>query len=198
MHWKDRTQRRPVFNEPGHAHELTFTCLHRLRFLSVERTCLWFAEAINTSRSKLNFSVWAYVFMPDHAHLIVCPRQADYDISTILKTIKEPVGRRAIAYLREHAPEWLERTRVVRGRRTEYHFWQTGGGYDRNITEAKTLRLMIEYIHANPVRKGLAQRPSAWKWSSAGWFEGMEANPLRPDPVPVEWSEAVAGSAESG
>jgi hypothetical protein len=40
---------------------------------------------------------------------------------------------------------------------------------------------MIEYIHANPVRRGLVKRAGDWKWSSAGWFEGK--NSLRPDQV---------------
>ena len=34
-----------------------------------------------------------------------------------------------------------------------YRFWQRGGGYDRNITDPATLRVMIEYIHNNPVRR---------------------------------------------
>ncbi len=40
---------------------------------------------------------------------------------------------------------------------------------------------MIEYLHANPVRRGLVSGPEDWKWSSAGWSEGK--NSLRPDPV---------------
>ena len=40
---------------------------------------------------------------------------------------------------------------------------------------------MIEYIHNNPVRRGLVARAEDWKWSSAGWFEGK--NLLRPDPL---------------
>jgi hypothetical protein len=40
---------------------------------------------------------------------------------------------------------------------------------------------MIDYIHANPVRRGLVERAKEWKWSSAGWREGK--NSLRPDLV---------------
>src|SRR5262249_36484367 len=39
MHWKERCHRRRAFNEPSHAHELTFTCQGRYPFLAAERTC---------------------------------------------------------------------------------------------------------------------------------------------------------------
>ena len=35
--------------------------------------------------------------MPEHVHLIVCPRQPAYSMSHVLKAIKEPVGRQAMA-----------------------------------------------------------------------------------------------------
>jgi hypothetical protein len=41
--------------------------------------------------------------------------------------------------------------------------------------------MMMEYIHNNPVWRGLVKRAEDWKWSSAGWKEGK--NGLRPDPV---------------
>ena len=87
-----------------------------------------------------------------------------------------------------HAPEWLPRITVRRGRRVERHFWQPGGGCDRNITEPSTLRAMIDYIHLNPVRRGLVTRARDWRWSSAAWFEGLESNDLIPDPIPPEWT----------
>jgi putative transposase len=37
------------------------------------------------------------------------------------------------------------------------------------ITSVATLRAAIEYIHANPVRRGLVARAEDWQWSSARW-----------------------------
>ena len=99
MHWSDRLMRRPAFNEPGHAHELTFYMpLVAIRFLKAERTCVWLAESLNRARVKYDFSLWAYVFMPDHVHLMIHPRRPDYDIHAILKAVKQPVGRSAVLY----------------------------------------------------------------------------------------------------
>jgi REP-associated tyrosine transposase len=181
MDWRSRSMRRRAVNEPGHAHELTFTCFRRYRFLKAEQTCQWLADAIDGARKKLEFAVLAYVFMPEHVHLIIHPKHVDYDIRLILQKIKEPVGRRAVRHLLANAPHWLPRISVKRGNRVERRFWQAGGGFDRNVVEPKTILAMIEYIHANPVRRGLVSLEEQWKWSSAGWFEGK--NSLRPDLV---------------
>ncbi len=127
--------------------------------------------------------------MPEHAHLVVRPHTGGAGVSSILKAIKQPVGQRAIAYVESHAPEWLPKLTRTRGGAVERLFWQSGGGYDRNITEPGTLAAAIAYIHENPVRRGLAARASDWMWSSAGWFEAAGSNGLRPDPVPLEWVE---------
>lgn len=125
--------------------------------------------------------------MPEHVHLIVHPRNQVYEMSLFLKAVKNPVSRKAIAFMRRESPEWLERIQQKRGSRTEYHFWQPGGGYDRNITESKTLLKMIDYLHMNPVRRGLVEHASDWKWSSASFYEEKGDGPLVVDPIPSEW-----------
>jgi len=94
-------------------------------------------------------------------------------MADFLRALKEPVARKAIAYLKENAPEWLPRLTVREGKRIRRRFWQPGGGYDRNVTSIEALRAMIDYIHANPVRRGLATRAEDWEWSSARWYAGL-------------------------
>jgi putative transposase len=175
------------FNVAGHAHELTFSCYRRFPFLARDRTCEWLAGAIDHARRVLEFDVWAWVFMPDHVHLVVFPRRPVYDIAVIRRLIKEPVAKKATAYLAEHAPEWLPKIERLRGGRLERLFWQSGGGYDRNITEKATLLAMIDYLHDNPLRKGLVTSPRDWKWSSAAWFVDQSPVRLIPDRIRPEW-----------
>ena len=163
MRDKSRSHRRN-YNLPGHAHELTFSCYQRFAFLRSPRTCHWLADAINDAREALAFDLWAYVLMPDHVHLIIYPRRDVYDIAETRSAIKLPMARRAIAFLRRKSPEWIEKLTRRRGGRSETLFWQSGGGYDRNITSPKTLALMIDYLHLNPVRKGLVASAVDWKW----------------------------------
>jgi putative transposase len=155
------------FDIPGQAHELTFSCYRNQNFLSVDRTCRWLAESITAARGRLDFSLWGYVFMPNHVHLLIRPRRQSYSISDILGAIKEPVGRNAVAYLKANNLPCLDQL-ATNERPRRYRFWQKGGGYDRNIDRLETLIGCLEYIHNNPVRKGLVERPDQWRYSSAG------------------------------
>jgi putative transposase len=122
--------------------------------------------------------------MPEHVHLLVYPRDPEMKLGSVVGEIKEDVARKAIAYLSEHAPHWLPRITVREGDRIRRRFWQPGGGYDRNVVEMPTLQQMIDYIHANPVRRGLVARPEDWKWSSARWYAGIR-------PVPIEMDRTI-------
>jgi putative transposase len=186
MSFSNRTRRRQSYNIKGHAHELTFSCYRKYPFLKADRCCQWLAETIELARNKHDFSLWAFVFMPDHVHLIIHPRGDTYKISRILETIKRPVGVKAIRYLESISSPWLPRLTRKRGSRTERLFWQSGGGYDRNITCPKTLLRMIDYLHDNPLRKSLVTDALAWHWSSARCYAGGDS-PIPIDPIPPEW-----------
>jgi putative transposase len=65
--------------------------------------------------------------------------------------------------------------------RRHHRFWQRGGGYDRNVIDDKTAHRQIEYIHNNPVRRGLCTTSVDWLWSSAADYAGLRAGPLSID-----------------
>jgi putative transposase len=161
------------YNFPGHAHELTFSCFHNRPFLQSERARNYLVDAIVAAKVRHAFDLWAYVFMPEHVHLLICPRQETYSVAAILRAIKQPVARRVIIYLRANKPEGLKWLASGQSR-SPYHFWQVGGGYDRNMTSVEMIRKAIQYIHANPVRRGLVAHPSDWLYSSArDWETGV-------------------------
>ncbi|MBI1372145.1 MAG: hypothetical protein GC159_05210 [Phycisphaera sp.] len=178
---------RETWNHAGHAHELTFSCYHHYKLLTAGRTRHWLIGALDRARRKHPIELWAYVIMPEHAHVLLFPTQAEYDVSAIEKSIKQSVSCKALAWLRANDQRWLERLRGSRsGDRKRYHFWQPGGGYDRNVIEPATAWNMVAYIHANPVRRGLVERPTDWQWSSASWYEGCDDVVLKMDGPPPD------------
>ncbi len=170
------------YNDPGHGHALTFSCFHRQPFLSKDRSRQWFVDAVDRARMKHCFHVWAYVIMPEHVHLLLWPTLPDYDISEILNSIKQSVSKRALLFVQRDAPEFLARMEDRQPNGTvHYRFWQRGGGYDRNVVEPASVHQQIEYIHNNPVRRGLCLKPEDWLWSSAADYIGLRSGPLAID-----------------
>lgn len=167
-------------NTPGDAHALTFSCFQRRAFFTKDRTRQWLLDAINIARSKHHFDLWAFVIMPEHVHLLILPREKIYSISKILSTIKQSVAKKAIAYLRKHNPDYLQKLADISpDGEIVYRYWQRGGGYDRNLWEAKAIWAEIDYIHMNPVKRKLCIKPTEWQWSSAAEFELPGSGPLR-------------------
>lgn len=144
-----------------------------MQLLSKDRTRLWFVEALDKARIKHEFDLWAWVIMPEHIHLLIYPRNPLYTTSKILASIKKPVGYRAFQFLTENDPDFLQKLTVVNKNRTYHHFWQVGPGYDENLDDVPAVHGVIEYIHNNPVRRGLAASPTDWMWSSARDWAGL-------------------------
>ena len=171
---------RKVYNNPGEAHELTFSCFQRRKFLCKDRTRQFFVKAVESARITHGFHLWAYVIMPEHVHMIVFPPHETYDVSAIQKSIKQSVSGKAINYLKRENTDGLKL--LDTGLKKEpYHFWMAGGGYDRNVITYPTLKHMVNYIHNNPVRRGLANDPSDWKWSSFNEWRVPGFGPLSLD-----------------
>ena len=126
---------RKLSDVPGEAHELTFSCYRRLKMLSRDRTRLWLIEALDAARHKHDFELWAYVIMPEHAHVLLYPRRAEYDTGAIRQLIKQPVGQKAINWLKSNDPAWLNELRKISADgRVHYLFWQPGGGDSARAT----------------------------------------------------------------
>ena len=166
---KYRTCRR--YNDPGYAHSLTFSCFRGRPLLSRERTCKWMIDAIEFAREKHDFKLWAYVIMPEHVHLLIYPNNENYSINSILTSLKQPVSKKALFFVKQNAPHFLTRmTNLQPSSKKSIRFWQRGGGYDRNLSSPRYIWETIRYIHNNPVRRRLCKSYLDWQWSSAHAF----------------------------
>ena len=165
------------FDEPGHFHELTFSCYRRLPLLTndVWRTML--SEEIDAGLARSNFHLAGFVYMPEHVHLLLYAGLVEAQISSVLKSVKQPFSRRVKALLEESASLLVSRLTIQeRPGKQVFRFWQEGGGYDRNLIEPKAIYAALEYIHLNPVRRGLVQRAIDWRWSSCRFYEEPDSS----------------------
>jgi putative transposase len=177
------------YNVPGHTHYLTFSCFKRQPFLNRDRSRVWFLDAFRRALVLHDFALYAWVIMPEHAHVLVHPRRREYSISKFLRSIKQPVSHAAIRYVRVHAPLFLDKMLDAQPNGTfNYRFWQRGGGYDSNLWTGKYIMEKIRYTHMNPVRRKLVRTPEEWEWSSARDYARLRAEPLLPlDREAIAW-----------
>ncbi|MFQ5492121.1 MAG: transposase [Phycisphaerae bacterium] len=138
--------------------------------------------ALDATRRKHDLELWAYVVMPEHVHLLIYPTQKMYDISKILTTLKQPVAKKATLLVQREAPGFAGRMtdRQPNGK-VSLRFWDRGGGYDRNLWSPAYVWETIDYIHHNPVRRGLCDSPVDWHGSSAVAYHSDEECPLALD-----------------
>ena len=158
-------------HEPGDFHELTFSCYRGMALLANDARRRLLSEAIQRAMSRWQFRLVGFVFMPEHVHLLVLPGLHEPRIDGLLKAIKRPFAFR-VKQLLEAARSSLLEELTIRERPgvNVFRFWQEGGGYDRNLRTPKTVLASLDYMHNNPVARGLCSRVVEWKWSSARFY----------------------------
>lgn len=161
------------YHEPGHFHELTFSCYRRKQLLTTDTGRVKLAEFIDAANQAAGMNLVAFVFMPEHVHLLVFPTQPEPDFPRYLAGIKQPfscwVKQRL---LKLNSPLLKGLTVQERPGKSCFRFWQEGPGYDRNLYSPKSLEASLAYIHLNPVRRGLCEKSIDWRWSSAKYYPG--------------------------
>jgi putative transposase len=163
-------QRKTVkrFHDPGDYHELTFSCYRRIPLLTNDEWRHLLAESLDHAIHGQSCRLIAYVFMPEHVHILIQPTSHDLRVDLLLKALKAPFSRRIKRLLEAAGSPLLERLTVLeRPGNHCFRFWQEGGGYDRNLRAVKAVEAAIAYIHENPVRRQLCERAADWRWSSA-------------------------------
>jgi putative transposase len=99
--------------------------------------------------------------------MLILPQESHYDIAKIDNGMKGVASKRYAAHLMEIDRDKYEEFVIESSGRKTFRFWQPGGGFDRNLWNAKAIHDSIRYIEANPVRRGLVSTPGEYRWSSA-------------------------------
>jgi putative transposase len=124
-------------------HFITFSCYHRQPLLSSDDAKHRFEQSLEKSRRRYGFFVTGYVVMPEHVHLLISEPERG-TLASAVQSIKQG---------------------VTRNRTSSGHFWQARY-YDFNVCTATKRIEKLRYIHRNPVKRGMVERPEDWPWSS--------------------------------
>jgi putative transposase len=117
-------------------------------------------------QSNYNLTIFAYVILENHFHLII----SNKNISKTIQSLKKYTAKEIIENLRNDGrTDILKKFELARKNyktTSKHQIWQEGF-HPKEIFTGKELWQKIKYIHMNPVRKGLVEKPEDWKYSSA-------------------------------
>ena len=118
------------------------------QWLRDPRVAAMFIKALLYGETVRGFyTLFAWVVMPNHVHLVLQPRS---ELGDLMRWLKTATAVRA--------------NRIIGG--TGRAFWRREY-FDRCIRSEKELGSVMRYVENNPVSAGLAASPEEWPWSSA-------------------------------
>ena len=149
---------------------VTTTCNAWYHLLVTEDHFNLLYDSLAFVNRKYQASIVAYVFMPNHIHLIVYFHQENH-LSAYMRDFKKYTS----AYIRKmledsHQDRLLYKLRYHDGKRQKYKVWEDRFD-DVVIRNGRILMIKFNYIHKNPVKKGLSERPEDYIHSSASYYE---------------------------
>jgi putative transposase len=162
----------------GHLHYITCSCYHRWPLLRTPRSRDCFVRVLAEVRQRYQFKLVGYVVMPEHFHLLIS-EPATGTPSTVMQVLKQITSRR------------MRRRQPARDHPAQMRLWQDDGlprfwqrrFYDFNVWSEKKKAEKLNYMHLNPLKRGLVTHPGEWPWSSLNFYAGKQPRLLNIDPV---------------
>jgi putative transposase len=147
-----------------HLHFITWSCYRRRPLLRTVKSRDFFLDILEQVRSKYRFVVVGYIVMPEHVHLLMSEPEVGTP-SDVMQALKESSAR---ALLPKRKRRDL-RQQVLFAEALRTPFWQARF-YDFNVWTAKKRVEKLNYMHQNPVKRGLVTKPEDWRWSSCRFY----------------------------
>lgn len=135
-----------ALSPPG-TYFVTFITWERRRLFVVETYVRLFLKTLYGYRRQGRFQLHAFVVMPEHVHLLLTPAD-DVTIERAIQLVKGGYSRAfGLAFRRGEV-------------------WQRGFT-DHRIRDAEDFARHRDYIHQNPVKRGLVERETEYRYCSA-------------------------------
>ncbi|MCC5899418.1 MAG: transposase [Phormidium sp. BM_Day4_Bin.17] len=152
-------------------HFLTCTVVNWLPLFSQPQLVQIILDSLQFLQDKQRLTLHAYVIMENHLHLIA----SSENLPKAMQTFKSFTAREIIDTLVKNKSYWLshlQRGKSPQRYNQDYQLWQEGY-HPQVIQNQQILQQKVEYIHANPVRRGYVDDPSHWRYSSDRTYQGQ-------------------------
>ena len=134
-------------------------------------------ESISYCRQNKGLQVFGYVIMSNHVHLIC--NSPDGKLSDTIRDLKKFTSRKLIEVIQtgnESRKEWmLDRfgfTGRKKSRNQDFQVW-THENHAIVLNSNPFIPEKLTYLHNNPVRAGIVERPEEYLYSSARNYADM-------------------------
>lgn len=176
--------------DPNALHFLTFQIVDWVDIFTRKVYKDIMIESFRYSIENKGFQVFAYVIMSNHIHLIA--NSSKGLLSETIRDIKKYTSRRiveTIHEINESRKYWiLNRFKFnaahLNGKQN-YQVW-THENHAVIIYSHDFMKEKIEYVHNNPVRAGIVEKPEDYFYSSARNYASLEA-PLDIQLLTLPW-----------
>ena len=151
---------------------VTFSVVEWLPVFVSEAACRLLTDNLNFCHEHKGLRTNAYVVMPTHFHGIFYHASfAADELKNILHEFRKFTGHKLADLCDRSFPSSFRDTlRDHAGADRERRFWQATQHPERIETEP-FWQTKFDYLHANPVRKGLVRQASHWRFSSAAYWQ---------------------------
>ncbi|MDO9577437.1 MAG: hypothetical protein Q7J16_06090 [Candidatus Cloacimonadales bacterium] len=159
---------------------ITSTIVEWIPVFASEKYFQILVDSIKFCQENKNLKIHAYVFLDNHIHLIA----SGDDLANTIKSFKMFTAKEILNLLEKDQKHWLLNQLQCYKKKykisSEHQFWQEG--YHPQMIDSESMFIQkAEYMHNNPVRRGLVDEPEFWKYSSAGYYINHETGVISID-----------------
>ena len=154
---------------PNNTYFFTFTILGWCKIFLTDKYCQpifkWFEYCQKNYQNKIQ----GYVVMPDHVHVLMFLSKKSPKPAILIMNAKRFIAYELVSLLnRDNKTELLNYFKKHARTQDRAHHKIFSDGYDSLLVESHKFFLQkLNYIHNNPVRKGLSKEPEEYRYSSA-------------------------------
>jgi putative transposase len=183
------TTERYRITDDAHIYFVTYSIVEWLPVFISEAACKIVTDSLMFCHQKKNLRTNAFVIMPTHIHTIVFDGNFDNErLQRSLTDFRKFTGRSLSDYCSEDMPKCFHETlRASSTADRERRFWQPSR-HPEGLQTEKFWRQKFDYLHENPVRKGLVTRAAYWRYSSAAYYVSDGVGPCDVTISAIDWT----------